>query len=168
MELSQGSSACRIWAILLWFLGCSDQAREYSEQALSNAERLRHPFTLAFALALGAYLCQHLRDVEGTRYNAIGRWPFHPNMKFLHWKHQATMLRGWALAELGQIDDGLNQIRAGLDAYEAMESGLACSWFRSLLANAYLKAAAPTRHCGRWMMRLLSRKEPESGPSWRK
>ena len=50
------------------------------------------------------------------------------------------MLRGWALAELGHVDDGLNQIRAGLDAYEAMESGLAAPWFRSLLANAYVKA----------------------------
>jgi predicted ATPase len=62
---------------------------------------------------------------------------------FLHWKHQATILRGWALAELGQIDDGLNQIGAGLEAYEATESGLACPWFRSLLAEAYAKASRP-------------------------
>ena len=128
---------------LLWFLGCSDQAREYSEQALSNAERLRHPYTIAFALTFRAYLCQLLRDVEGTRYNAHRAIAISSEHKFLHWKHQATLLRGWALAELGQIDDGLSQIRAGLDGYAVMESWLACSWFRSLLANAYLKAARP-------------------------
>src|SRR5262249_30011077 len=50
-----------------WFLGFADEARDYSERALSNAERLGHPFTLAFALAFRAYLCQHLGDVEGTR-----------------------------------------------------------------------------------------------------
>jgi predicted ATPase len=62
---------------------------------------------------------------------------------FLHWKYQAMILRGWALAELDQIDYGLNQIRAGLDGYEAMESWLGCSWFRSLLAGVYAKAGRP-------------------------
>jgi class 3 adenylate cyclase/predicted ATPase len=128
---------------LLWFLGCPDQAREYSKQALSNAETMRHPFTLAFALAFRAYLCQHVRDVEGTRDHAERTMAVASEHGFLHWKHQATILRGWALAELGQIDDGLNQIRAGLEAYEATESGLACPWFRSLLADAYAKANRP-------------------------
>jgi class 3 adenylate cyclase/predicted ATPase len=125
---------------LLWFLGFPDQARECSEKALSNAEKMRHPFTLAFALAFRAYLCQHLRDVEGTRDYANRTLAISSEHGFLFWKQQATMLRGWALAELGHVDDGLNQIRAGLDAYEAMESGLAAPWFRSLLAHAYVKA----------------------------
>jgi class 3 adenylate cyclase/predicted ATPase len=125
---------------LLWFLGCPDQARQYSERALSNAEGIGHPYTLAFALAFRAYLCQHLRDVEGTRDFAEKTLAISSEHGFLHWKHQATILRGWALVELGQIDDGLNQIRAGLEGYEAMESWLGCTWFKSLLANAYLKA----------------------------
>ena len=127
---------------LLWFLGCPDQAREYSKQALSNAEEMRHPFTLAFALAFRAYLCQHVRDIEGTRDHAERTMAISLEHGFLHWKHQAFMLRGWALAELGQIDDGLSQIRAGLEAYEATESRLACPWFGSLLANAYAKAGS--------------------------
>lgn len=59
---------------------------------------------------------------------------------FLHWKQQATILRGWAMAELGEIDEGLKQMRAGLEGYEAMDSWLASCWFRSLLATAYAKA----------------------------
>jgi class 3 adenylate cyclase/predicted ATPase len=125
---------------LLWFLGCPDQARKCCEQALSSAERMRHPITLAFALAFTTYLCQHLRDVEGTRDHANRTMAICTEHGFVFYKQQATMLRGWALAELGHIDDGLNHIRAGLDAYEAMESGLACPWFRSLLANAYVRA----------------------------
>ena len=53
------------------------------------------------------------------------------------------MLQGWALAEQGQVDEGLNQIRAGLYAYEAMEAWLAYPWFKGLLANAYVKAGRP-------------------------
>ncbi len=128
---------------LLWFLGYPDQARRYSEQALSKAERIRHPFTLAFALAFRTYLCQHLRDVEGTRDHANRTMAVCSEHGFLFYKQQATMLRGWALAELGQIEDGLNQIRAGLDGYEAMDSWLASTWFRSLFANAYLRSGQP-------------------------
>jgi predicted ATPase/class 3 adenylate cyclase len=128
---------------LKWFLGHPDTARQYSEQAISNAEKIRHPFTLAFALAFGAYLCQHLQDVEGTRDHANRVMAVSSEHGFLHWKHQATILRGWALAELGQIDDGLNQMRAGLEGYEAMDSWLASCWFRSLLANGFSKAGRP-------------------------
>lgn len=128
---------------LLWFLGRPDAARRHSNEAISNAERMRHPFTLAFALEFGAYLCQHLRDVEGTRDYAERTMLLSSEHGFLHWKHQATILRGWALAELGEVDEGLNQMRAGLDGYEAMDSWLASCWFRGLLANAYAKAGLP-------------------------
>ena len=49
---------------LKWFLGHGDEAQKYSDQALFNAERIRHPFTLAFASTFRAYLSQHLRDAE--------------------------------------------------------------------------------------------------------
>jgi predicted ATPase len=104
---------------------------------------MRHPFTLAFALAFGAYLCQHLRDIEGARDYANRAMVVSSEHGFLHWKLQATILRGWALAELGQIDDGLNQMRSALDEYEAMDSWLASCWFRSLLANTYTRAGRP-------------------------
>ena len=39
---------------LLWFLGRPDAARQYSQQAISEAENLRHPFTLSFAFTFGA------------------------------------------------------------------------------------------------------------------
>jgi class 3 adenylate cyclase/predicted ATPase len=129
--------------VLLWFLGRPDTARQYSEQAISNAEKIGHPFTLAFALEFGAYLCQHLRDVEATRDLANRAMVVSSEHGFLFWKQQSTILRGWALAELGHIDDGLNQMRAGLDGYAAMDSWLASSWFTSLPANAYSRAGQP-------------------------
>jgi predicted ATPase len=128
---------------LLWFLGRPDTARQHSEQSIANAGEIRHPFTRAFALVFGAYLCQHSRDVEGTRDYANEAMIIASEHGFLHWKHQATILHGWALAELGAIDEGLSQMRAGLEGYEAMDSWLACCWFRSLLASAYAKAGLP-------------------------
>ena len=129
---------------------------------------MRHPFTLAFALAFSAYLCQHLRDVEGTRDYANRTMAISSEHGFLFWKQQATMLRGWALAELGHVDDGLNQIRAGLDAYEAMKSGLAAPWFRSLLAHAYVKAGRPDAALRALDDALLREKNGRRGFTWRK
>ena len=128
---------------VLWFLGCPDRARAVSDQALTQAKEMQHPFTLAFASAFRAYLCQHLRDAEGTLEYADRTMEISADHGFLHWKQQATILRGWALAELGQIDDGLTLIRGGLAGYEALDSGLGSTWFRSLLANAQVKAGRP-------------------------
>jgi class 3 adenylate cyclase/predicted ATPase len=124
---------------LLWFLGRPDAARQHSEEAIANAEKIRHPFTLAFALMFGAYLCQHLRDVEGTRDYANRAMIIATEHNFLHWKQQAAILRGWAHVQLGEADEGLSQMRFGVDEYEAMESWLAACWFRGLLAEAYAK-----------------------------
>jgi class 3 adenylate cyclase/predicted ATPase len=128
---------------LLWFLGRPDAARQYSQQAISEAESLRHPFTLSFALTFGAYVCQHLRDVEGTRDYTNRALALSSEHGFLHWKHQTTILRGWAMTELGDVDEGLNQMRTGIDGYEAMNAWLASCWFRSLLAQAYASAGLP-------------------------
>jgi class 3 adenylate cyclase/predicted ATPase len=125
---------------LLWFLGRPDEARQHSEQAIAHAEKIRHPFSLAFALVFGAYLCQHLRDVEGTRDHANRAMIIASEHNFLHWKQQAAILRGWALTQLGEMDEGLSQMRIGLDEYEAMDSWLAGCWFKCLLAEAYAKA----------------------------
>ncbi len=126
-----------------WFLGLSDLARDYSRRALAEAKRMNHPFTLAFALAFRAYLCQHLGDVEGTLDHAESALTIASEHGFTHWQHQATILKGWALAERGDVDAGLGQIRLALEAYEATESRLASPWFRSLLAIAYVKARRP-------------------------
>lgn len=126
-----------------WFLGRPETARRAIEQAISYAEQKRHPFSLAFAWEFGAYLCQHLKDVQGTMDYAKRALVVSSEHGFLHWRHQATILQGWALAQFGQIDEGLNLIRSGLDAYKATGSWLATSWFESMLASAYFGAGRP-------------------------
>ena len=126
-----------------WFLGRPETARRAIEQAISYAEQKRHPFSLAFAWEFGAYPCQHLKDVQGTMDYAKRALVVSSEHGFLHWRHQATILQGWALAQFGQIDEGLNLIRSGLDAYKATGSWLATSWFESMLASAYFGAGRP-------------------------
>jgi len=50
------------------------------------------------------------------------------------------MLQGWALAEQGQSEEGISQIRQGLATCQAIGSGLWQSYHLVLLAEAYGKA----------------------------
>ena len=56
------------------------------------------------------------------------------------WLGQGAILQGWALAEQGQSEEGLTQVRQGLATYEAIGAGLLQSYFLALLAAAYGKA----------------------------
>jgi predicted ATPase len=56
------------------------------------------------------------------------------------WLGQGTMLQGWALAEQGQVEEGITQIRQGLATHEALGAGLFHSYYLVLLAEAYGKA----------------------------
>jgi len=126
--------------IAQWFLGHPDTARQSSEKAIFNAEQTGHPFTLAFALEFGAYLCQHIGDVEATKNYASRAMVVSNDHGSLFYPQQSAILLGWAAAEVGEVDNGLRQLRAGLEGYAAMDSWLASSWFTALLGKTYLRA----------------------------
>jgi len=50
------------------------------------------------------------------------------------------VLRGWALAERGQFDEGIGRLRDGGDAYQATGANLESPHWFALLAEAYGKA----------------------------
>ena len=56
------------------------------------------------------------------------------------WLGQGTVLQGWALAEQGQSEEGITQIRQGLATYQAIGAGIFQSYYLALLAEAYGKA----------------------------
>jgi predicted ATPase len=121
----------------LWFLGDPVRALARSEQALSEARRLAHPFTLAFALSFSAFLRQHMGDVPATRRLAEEAIALSTEQGFPFWARQQTILRGWALAKQGHQKKGLAELQRGLRAYRKLGSGLARSWFLALLAEVY-------------------------------
>src|SRR5262249_2550104 len=53
---------------------------------------------------------------------------------------QARAMRGWGLAELGRTDEGIAELRAGLDGYRATGAELSRPYFLTLLAEAHARA----------------------------
>jgi predicted ATPase len=62
---------------------------------------------------------------------------------FPSWLAIGTVLRGWVLAEQGQGEEGIAQIRKGIAAWRATGLELRRPYFLALLAKAHRKAGQP-------------------------
>ena len=103
----------------LWLLGYPDQALQRSHEALTLAQELAHPFSLAYALTFAAWVHQFRREGQATQARAEALCALAREQGFALFLATGTMHRGWALAEQGQSIEGMVQIREGLAAYRA-------------------------------------------------
>jgi class 3 adenylate cyclase/predicted ATPase len=130
--------ACRCCAALaLWVLGYPDQALERSGAALTLAQELAHPFSLTFALYEAALLHQFRRETPLTLELAEKAMRVSTEQGFASWLAPGTIVRGWALAQRGQGEEGIAQMRQGLAAYLAMGAELGRPRQLAMLAEAY-------------------------------
>jgi predicted ATPase len=137
--VDDGMASLSYTASVLWNLGYPDQALKRSREALALAQELSHPYSLGFALFFAAKLHQYRREGQLTQERAEATMTLSTDQGFLYWLAMGTILRGWALAEQGQGEEGIAQTRQGLAVYRATGSELAQPYFLALLAEAYGK-----------------------------
>jgi predicted ATPase len=132
---------CRSYAAFaLWFLGYPAQALKRSQEALTLAQELSYPFSLAFALSFAAMLHQYRREGQAAQERAEAAITLSTEQGFPFWLAPGTILRGRALAEQGRGEEGIEQIRQGMDAWRATGAELRRTYYLALLAEAYGKA----------------------------
>ena len=130
-------------ALALWYLGYPDQALQRGQQAVTLAQELSHPYSLAFALEGGTELYQFRREARQTQEWAEALMALSTEQGFAFWLVSGKMLRGWALVEQGQGEEGIAQIRQGLATWQVMGEALYQPLFRALLAQTYGKVGQP-------------------------
>jgi TOMM system kinase/cyclase fusion protein len=126
-------------ALVLWFLGYPDQALKRSHEALTLAQELSHPFSLSSALNFAVWLHQHRREVQLTQEGVETLMTFSTEQGFALWLAWGTAMQGWALAEQGQVEEGIAQIRQCLDTSRAAGAELGQSHYLALMAEAHGK-----------------------------
>lgn len=135
---------CRVFAAYaLWYLGYPDGARQRASEAITLARQVAHLFSLAMALTLAAEVCLLARDHQTAQQYLAEALPLAKTHGFTSWVELGTIFQGWAWAQAGQADAGIQQMLYGLDANRDMvgeESGLHCF---AQLADAYGKAGRP-------------------------
>ena len=131
------SLACAAW--VLWVLGYPDQAQQRSQEALTLAQELAHPASLAYALHFAGVVHQLRREEHAAHTRAEAVMTLATEQGFAQRVAQGTILRGWALAAQGQEAEGLGQMRQGLAAYQATGAEVGRPHMLALLAEAYRK-----------------------------
>jgi predicted ATPase len=127
-------------ARVLWHLGYPDQALQKSKAARTLGQELSHPFIVAAARIFAAMVHQFRRERALTQEWAAAGITLAREQGFPNWLWQGTVLQGWALAERGQVEEGIPQLRQGLATWQAAGAGLNQSYYLALLAEAYGKA----------------------------
>jgi predicted ATPase len=126
----------------LWPLGYPARAMHRNQEALTLAQEVSHPASLAYAHAFTAMLHQLRREGELTRTEAEAAMAIsHQQGLPQHWAC-AMILRGWALTDQGHIEEGMAEMRQGLDTWRR-GAQVAQPYWLALWAEAYRRGGRP-------------------------
>ena len=126
---------CRSYtAFSLCVLGFSRQARSSVRQAVSLARRLAHPHSLAYALGCAAIVSHMCRDERDTRAFAEETLAVSQEHGFAYWLAMGTIL---VADSQPQAAGRIEQIRQGLDDWEATGAAVMRPYYLAVLAEAY-------------------------------
>jgi len=130
----------RSWAThFLWYAGYPDQARAKADKALCLASDVSHPFTRAVALAYATMLHQFCRDLNKVDSFADATVKLCTEHEFPYYLAWAEVLRGWSRAAEGALEEGVVEIRRGIEGLQA-KAGARLPYYRGLLSECCLWA----------------------------
>jgi DNA-binding winged helix-turn-helix (wHTH) protein/predicted ATPase/class 3 adenylate cyclase len=131
---------CLSWASwMLWLLGYPDQALNRIQEAITLAQKLSLPYSLGYALFYAAALHRCRREAQLVQEQARAMIALSNQQGFIRWMVLGTGLQGWALAELGSVEEGIVQLRQGLSTWRTIggAQALGLPHFLAMLAEAY-------------------------------
>ncbi len=135
-----GMSCQTIGAWVLWSLGYPDQALRMSQRSITLAEKLSHPFSLAYALGHAARLHQFRREEHAILQRTEAAIALSTEQGFPFFLTQGVIFHGVVLAEQRSGLEGIAQIQRGIAAFRATGAELYQPYFLALLAEADGKA----------------------------
>jgi transcriptional regulator with XRE-family HTH domain/predicted ATPase len=127
-------------ALVLWILGEAELAAWREEESLALGRQISHPFSQAYSLAWDAVLQASRRDAPATRLQAEAAMALSREHGLEMWHAEAMPLRGWAMAEVGEVRAGIEEIRRGIEAFSATGNRFLRPFFLGLLAEQYGRA----------------------------
>ena len=128
---------------VLWHMGYPDRALACAEQAVAIAAGVSHPISRAGALSWAAALHQLRGEVGRAREVAETDLALTTEEMLPFFRSHAIVLRGWALVEQGQCEEGIAQLGEGLVAYRVTGAELESSHWLGLIAEACRDTGQP-------------------------
>jgi predicted ATPase/class 3 adenylate cyclase len=137
-----GTSASSCLAQVYWLCGYPDKARRQSDDALHVLRSLSHPYSVAFGLVVNGFVRLNLGDAATTRALqeeaiALSREHGLPLTATM-----GSMLHGYALTQLDELEAGIAEMREALAGYVATGAELDMPYWYWLLAEASHRVGA--------------------------
>ena len=129
---------------VLWQLGYPEQALRRSQDALSLARQLSHPYSTAHALFWAAWLQYHRGEPEALQALVEESIALASEHGFSQRLAQGNIMRGWLLVEEGDKQAGIAQMLECAAAEEGRRTSVRVNvYYAALLAEAYRKTGQP-------------------------
>ncbi len=122
-------------ALALFALGYPDQSAEKLAAGLTRARELGHPETLVVAGHVAAQLHQLRGETSLAYERAKEAMELADEYGLAVWLAYGLIELGWAEAELGDAQHGIEKMQRGLAEYEATGAKLRSPYFLELLAD---------------------------------
>jgi predicted ATPase len=132
-----GTLSLSVLSWLLWRLGYPDQALHRSQEALTLAHALAHPYPVATALAFATALHQYRGELPMAQEKSEALISLANDQGITLWGAQGKIMQGAALVRHGEsLEEGMAQIRQGLSTLWAVGFRIAHSVYLAFLAEA--------------------------------
>src|SRR5262249_50874079 len=127
----------------LWLLGYPERARRRNHDTLALARAVGDPRSIAHALMFAAICHQLRREPSAAQEHAEACIAGCGEHEIADQRKRVAIVRGWALAERGWVEEGIGKIRESLLALRAMRSVNTEPYYLALLAEALGKGGRP-------------------------
>ena len=137
--------ACFLFDCLAnWLLGYPDVAIQRSEEMLALAQKLSHPFSLAYAFNCKAWFALYSKQVTKALQAADALMAVAVENEFPFFIMLSNLIRAWVAIQLDQPEQAINQIEETLKMWKSVGAVLARHCHLTFLAQGYAKAGKPT------------------------
>jgi class 3 adenylate cyclase/predicted ATPase len=135
-----GAACLSYAAVVLWLRGYPERALQRGQQAVTLVQEPVHPLSLTHALIYAATLHHFRREGPAAQACAEAAVALAAEHGFAFYGAYGSVLRGWALAEQGQAQEGSIQVHQGIAAWRATGAALFLPYCYTVLAEvcAYL------------------------------
>jgi predicted ATPase len=126
-------------ALAQCLLGFRKKAFKYGKQAVTQANKLKHPFSQVFALNHHAWFHQFYRETDLVDKSANELVRVADEYGFPFWQVTGMFFKGWVLAQTNKVENGIKQMETSIKAFLGAGAGSVLPYFMTALAEVLLE-----------------------------